>query len=83
MGARTCLYGGGRVAHIIYTWMGQPLSVYVLPRRTLGDEAQFVNRFRHNSIMWSQNDRTYIMVTSHRRDPALEQMVAYVRSTAY
>jgi hypothetical protein len=33
--------------------------------------------------MWSQNDRTYIMVTSHRHDPALAQMVAYVRSTAY
>jgi len=82
-GVRRCAVMDGRVAHIIYSWLGEPLSVYVLPKQTLGDSAQFVHRFRHNSIMWSKNDRTYIIVTTHRRDPALEQMVAYVKATAY
>jgi anti-sigma factor RsiW len=82
-GVRRCAVADGRVAHIIYSWLGEPLSVYVLPKQTLGESAQFVHRFKHNSIMWSKNDRTYIIVTAHRRDPALEQMVAYVRSTAY
>ena len=80
---RRCGVIDGSVAHLMYSWMGEPLSVYVLPKRTLGDAAQFVQRFDHNAVMWSQNDRTYIIVTSHRRDPALEDVVAYVRSTAY
>jgi anti-sigma factor RsiW len=80
---RRCGVIDGSVAHLMYSWMGEPLSVYVLPKRTLGDAAQFVQRFDHNSVMWSQNDRTYIIVTAHRRDPALDDVVAYVRSTAY
>lgn len=82
-GVRRCGVFDGSVAHVMYTWKGEPLSVYVLPKRTVGDVAQVVRRFRHNSIMWSQNDRTYIMVTPHRRDPSLDAMVAYVRATAY
>ena len=82
-GVKRCGVLDGGVAHLMYSWMGEPLSVYVLPKRTLGDAATYVERFNHNSIMWSQNDRTYIIVTSHRRDPALDEVVAYVRSTAY
>lgn len=82
-GVRRCSVLDGRVAHVMYTWNGEPFSVYVLPKRTVGETAQVVQRFQHNSIMWSRNDRTYIMVTPHRRDPALDAMVAYVRATAY
>lgn len=80
---RRCAVTDGRVAHLIYTWMGEPLSVYVLPRRTLADAAQFVRRFRHESVMWSQNDRTYIIVTSRPHDAALDGVIAHVRATAY
>jgi anti-sigma factor RsiW len=82
-GIKRCGVLDGAVAHLMYSWRGEPLSVYVLPKRTLGDAATYVERFSHNSIMWSQNDRTYIIVTSHRRDPALDEVIAYVRSTAY
>jgi anti-sigma factor (TIGR02949 family) len=80
---RRCAVTDGRVAHLMYTWMGEPLSVYVLPKRTLGDATEFVRRFRHNTVMWSQNDRTYIIVTPRPRDPALDSVVAYVRARAY
>jgi anti-sigma factor RsiW len=80
---RRCGVMDGRVAHLMYEWLGEPLSVYVLPKRTVGEATQVVRRFRHNSIIWSKNDRTYIMVTPHRRDPSLDAMVAYVRATAY
>ncbi len=80
---RRCAVTDGRVAHLIYSWMGEPLSVFVLPKRTLGEAAEFVTRFRHNSVMWSENDRTYIIVTPHRRDPELDQVVAYVRAKAF
>lgn len=80
---RRCALTDGRVAHLLYSWMGEPLSVYVLPKRALGEEAEFARRFRHNAVMWSRHDRTYIMVTPHRRDPELDQVVAYVRANAY
>ncbi|MBA2303795.1 MAG: hypothetical protein H0W08_14330 [Acidobacteria bacterium] len=80
---RRCAVTDGRVAHLIYTWMGEPLSVYVLPKGTLGDATEFVHRFRHNSVMWSQNDRTYIMVTPHGRDPELDRLVSHIRASAF
>jgi hypothetical protein len=80
---RRCAVSDGRVAHLMYSWLGEPLSVYVLPKQTLDEAAAFVRRFRHNAVMWSQNDRTYIMVTSHPRDPALDRVIAYVRTNAY
>jgi anti-sigma factor RsiW len=82
-GVRRCAVMDGRVAHLMYTWLGEPLSVYVLPKRTLADGTEFVRRFGHNSVMWSRNDRTYIMVTSHRRDPDFDKVVAYVRANAF
>jgi len=80
---RRCAVVDGRVAHLVYSWMGEPLSVFVLPKRTLGDETEFARRFGHNSVMWSQNDRTYIIVTPRPHDPSLEKVVAYVRTRAY
>ena len=80
---RRCLLTDGSVAHLMYEWRGEPLSVYVLPKPALSDGAEVARRFKHNSVMWSQNDRTYIVVTAHPRDPSLEQVVAYVRTHAF
>lgn len=82
-GVRRCAVTEGRVAHLMYTWMGEPLSVYVLPKRTLRDTTEFVRRFKHQSAMWSQSDRTYIIVTGRPRDGALDDVVSYVRAAAY
>ena len=80
---RRCLLTDGSVAHMMYEWRGEPLSVYVLPKPALSDGAEVARRFRHNAIMWTQNDRTYIVVTPRPRDPSLEQVVAYVRTHAF
>ena len=79
---RRCAVTDGRVAHLIYSYQGEPLSVYVLPKRALVDEPQFVRRFQHETVMWSQGDRTYILVSSGQRD-GLARMMAYVRAAAY
>ena len=79
---RRCAVTDGRVAHLIYSYQGEPLSVYVLPKRTLVNEPQFVRRFKHETVMWSQGDRTYILVSSGPRD-GLTRMMAYVRAAAY
>lgn len=80
---RRCAVTDGRIAHLIYSWQGEILSVYVLPKRTLSDETQFVRRFTHETVMWSQGDRTYIIVSSGQRDGALGRVIAYVRAAAY
>lgn len=82
-GVRRCAVTEGRVAHLMYTWMGEPLSVYVLPKRSLRDTTEFVRRFKHESAMWSQSDRTYIIVTARPHDGALDTIVSYVRAAAY
>jgi anti-sigma factor RsiW len=79
---RRCAVTDGRVAHLIYSYQGEPLSVYVLPKRALVDEPQFIRRFQHETVMWSQGDRTYIIVTSDQREK-LTNMMAYVRAAAY
>ncbi len=79
---RRCAVTDGRVAHLIYSYQGEPLSVYVLPKRALVDEAQFIRRFQHETVMWSQGDRTYIIVSSGQREK-LTNMMAYVRAAAY
>lgn len=79
---RRCAVTDGRVAHLIYSYQGEPLSVYVLPKRALVDEAKFVRRFQHETVMWSQGDRTYIIVSSGQRD-GLTRMMAYVSAAAF
>ena len=80
---RRCLLTDGSVAHLMYEWQGKPLSVYVLPKRTLPDSPEVASRLRHNAVMWSQNERTYIVVTTHPRGPSLDAVVSYVRTHTY
>lgn len=79
---RRCAVTDGRVAHLMFSYQGQPLSVYVLPKRALVDQAQFVRRFQHETVMWSQGDRTYIIVSNGQAD-GLQRMMAHVRAAAY
>lgn len=80
---RRCAVTDGSVAHLIYTWHGEPLSLYVLPEPVLDHSPAFARRFGHDAIMWTQHDRTYILVSQRRRDAALDRVVTYVRAHAY
>ena len=79
---RRCGVTDGRVAHLIYQWHGQPLSVYVLPSKALEGSAK-VERFGHDSVMWSQNGRTYVVLASASRRLELDGVVQYVRANVY
>ena len=80
---RRCAVTDGRVAHLIYMWQGEPLSLYVLPADALRQSPQIVERFGHLSTMWVQNDRTYMLVARRPKDASLDRVVAYVRAHAY
>ena len=79
---RRCAVTDGRVAHLIYEWRGVPLSVYVLPSRAIQGPAE-VQRFGHESVMWSQNGRTYVVLASGPKRPELDGVVSYVKATVY
>ena len=79
---RRCAVSDGRVAHLIYQWHGEPLSVFVLPSQVI-DQSAVVDRWGHDSLMWSQNGRTYVVLAGHPRRPELEGVVQYVKANVY
>ena len=57
---RRCLSTDGRVAHIMYTWRGAPLSVYVLPRESSDAIASASTEMRARERSSGRaDDRTY------------------------
>jgi anti-sigma factor RsiW len=84
LGIRRCTTSSGRVAHVLYKWHGQPLSVFVVPHsfRALHDQQEFVEKFGHEAVVWSGGDRTYVVLA--RAQPAeLTPVVQYVRANAH
>jgi anti-sigma factor RsiW len=76
---RRCLSTEGRVAHLLYMWRGEPLSVYVLPR-SLG-RARTMDSMGHETAIWSAHGRTYaVLATGHPQD--FDRIVGYVKTHA-
>lgn len=82
LGIRRCSSSRGRVAHILYRWHGDPLSVYVLntrfDRRADADQDHDVTRLGEHAIVWTVHDRTYAVV-GDRKLPDLQRVATYVR----
>lgn len=67
VGSRPCLYGQGRVAHIMYRHNGHPVSLYMLPRTER--PAQTLDALGHACAIWSKGQRTFVLVS---REPRAE-----------
>jgi anti-sigma factor RsiW len=80
IGARRCLYGDGRVPHLMYNVNGQQLSLYVLEgeQRRPSD----VTTFGHRSRIWSRGASTFVLVSPSEAGD-LEQVAAYIRQEAH
>ena len=84
IGVRRCLSSEGRVAHMMYRWHGQPLSVFVLNSRAGATNQgqpeieEVVNKMGENTVIWSRGDRTYAVV-ARGPSPDLQQVARYVR----
>lgn len=61
VGERPCLYGEGRVAHVMYRHQGRDVSLFILPRKQV--EAARLTVLGHTADMWSVGDRTFVLVT--------------------
>jgi anti-sigma factor RsiW len=75
VGSRPCLYGEGKIAHIMYRHNGQPLSLFMLPR-TVRPE-QLVETLGHECAIWSSQDRTFVLVSRESRAD-VEKLAQYV-----
>ena len=82
LGVRRCTSSRGRVAHILYRWHGEPLSVYVLNNRfdlrADADQDHDVTRLGEHAIVWSEHERTYAVI-GDRDLPDLQRVATYVR----
>lgn len=84
VGIRRCGSTRGKVAHVLYRWHDEPLSMYVL-NDTLEDEhgataggEHSVYRLGEHAIVWSERGRTYAVV-ARRQVPHLEQVAGFLR----
>ena len=86
LGVRRCLSSEGRVAHMMYRWRGERLSVFVLNSRVGAADARAdveasIRKMGEQAVIWSRGDRTYAVVA--RGEPAAVQQVArYVRKVS-
>lgn len=78
--ARRCLYADAGIAHIMYRHLGRPVSLYMLPGRTV--PTQELNVMGHEAVIWSVDGRSYLLVA---REPLveLERVAAYVRPKSH
>jgi anti-sigma factor RsiW len=78
LGARPCLYGEGRTAHMMFRHNGQPLSLFMLPDRRRADE--MIDVFGHEAVVWSAGNRTFVLVSSEGR-AEVERVASFIRSS--
>ena len=80
VGARPCLYGEGRIAHIMYRHDGRPVSLFMLPNteRTQG----LVKVLGHEAAIWCANNRTFVLVSREPKQD-VERLAAFVQSSLH
>ena len=73
---RRCFTTEGRSAHMMYTWRGEPISVYVLQGDTGRDRV--IHKMGAQAVVWCANQRTYAVVANDQaRD--LTSIVDYMK----
>jgi anti-sigma factor RsiW len=78
IGSRACLYGEGRVAHIMFRHNGRPVSLFMLPRHR--EEREVIDLFGHEAAIWSDGERTFVLVAGEAR-PDVDRLVSVVQAS--
>lgn len=78
VGERPCLYGEGRVAHIMYRYQGRPLSLFMLPDTER--QESLVKALGHECAVWSEGGRTFVLVSREPRND-VQRLATYVRAS--
>lgn len=80
LAVRRCLYGDGRAAHVMYRVNGEPVSLFILPGLTR--PAAELSLFGHDEVVWTQGDRTYMLVARGGLSSDLVRVASYLRTEA-
>jgi len=78
VGSRPCLYGEGKIAHIMYRHNGHPVSLFMLPHTAKSE--QLIDVLGHEAAVWSVGDRTFVLVAREARSE-VERLAAFVHRT--
>jgi anti-sigma factor RsiW len=78
VGARPCIYGAGKIAHIMYRLHGEPVSLFMLPKTSWSPER--VQVMGHTAAVWCDNDRTFVLIAREPNDE-VERVAAVVRAS--
>src|SRR5262245_60558359 len=78
IGARPCLYGEGKVAHIMYRHDGRPVSLFMLPNATRSRE--LIEVLGHQAAIWCVGNRTFVLI-SRETKREVEQMASFVQAS--
>jgi len=80
MAVRRCLYGDGRAAHLMYRLNGEPVSLFIVPGLTR--PAAELSLFGHDQLVWTDGDRTYMLVARGGTRQDLARVASYLRNEA-
>jgi len=80
VGSRPCLYGEGKIAHIMYRHEGQPVSLFMLPKSAR--PAELVEVLGHQAKIWCVGDRTFVLVAREPR-ANVERMASFVQASLH
>jgi len=80
MAVRHCLYGDGMAAHLLYRAQGQPVSLFIMPG--LVRPAAELSVLGHDELVWTQGDRTYMLVSGAGTSAGLARVASYLRNEA-
>jgi anti-sigma factor RsiW len=80
VGSRPCLYGEGKIAHIMYRHEGKPVSLFMLPRSARTSE--LVEVLGHEAAIWCAGNRTFVLIAREpKRD--VERLASYVQASLH
>jgi anti-sigma factor RsiW len=80
VGSRPCLYGEGKVAHVMYRHNGRPVSLFMLPKGRRSEELLAV--LGHEAAIWSAGDRTFVLIAREARSE-VQRMAAFVHAALH
>jgi hypothetical protein len=76
--ARTVLKA--RAAHLMYRLDGEPVSLFIV--RGASRPAAELSLFGHEPVVWTQGDRTYMLVARGGDGEGLARVASYLRNEA-
>jgi hypothetical protein len=80
VGSRPCLYGEGRIAHIMYRHEGRPVSLFMLPNSSRSRE--LVEVLGHQAAIWCVGNRTFVLVAREPRRE-VERLASFVQASLH